>query len=344
MSDSQIPIFPETGPPVEDIPSDAGALWASVSGGRDSTAMVLHLADRGLPFRAVHMDTGWEHEATVAYVRGPLADLVKSVTGHELTIVGDEVVLTEAQEAAAQEVEEILGHRSAFVRRVLNKGIFPSRTVRFCTQKLKIFPARDLCRAQTGPVCNVQGVRAAESVARSKYPVFEPNDGDSAVWRPLLRWSAADVADIHRRHGVAWNPLYDMGAGRVGCWPCIFASREELRLIGQDDRRLRAIRALERHVAAFAVERHQAKGQQLKTMPALFMAYYRPDRTVRNGMWPIDMAVEWAAATTPADLRAFASKHGLRAARPPAGELFATNDEGCGRQSACEPPTTGGES
>ena len=36
---------------------------ASVSGGKDSTAMVLHLRDLGVDFRAVFMDTGWEHPA-----------------------------------------------------------------------------------------------------------------------------------------------------------------------------------------------------------------------------------------------------------------------------------------
>ena len=42
---------------------------ASVSGGKDSTALCLHLQELGIEYRAVHMDTGWEHPATDEYIR-----------------------------------------------------------------------------------------------------------------------------------------------------------------------------------------------------------------------------------------------------------------------------------
>ena len=41
---------------------------ASVSGGKDSTAMCLHLKELGIPYRAVFMDTGWEHEDVYRYL------------------------------------------------------------------------------------------------------------------------------------------------------------------------------------------------------------------------------------------------------------------------------------
>jgi len=51
------------------------------------------------------------------------------------------------------------------------------------------------------------------------------------VWSPLTRWTLDDVIAIHRHHDLRPNPLYLLGAARVGCWPCIFARKAELRLI-----------------------------------------------------------------------------------------------------------------
>lgn len=36
---------------------------------------------------------------------------------------------------------------------------------------------------------------------------------------------------MHRRYGIAWNPLYEQGMGRVGCMPCIHSTKNELREI-----------------------------------------------------------------------------------------------------------------
>jgi 3'-phosphoadenosine 5'-phosphosulfate sulfotransferase (PAPS reductase)/FAD synthetase len=43
-------------------------LIASVSGGKDSTAMMLALIEAKLEFRAVFADTGWEHQITYDYL------------------------------------------------------------------------------------------------------------------------------------------------------------------------------------------------------------------------------------------------------------------------------------
>lgn len=41
---------------------------ASVSGGKDSTALCLWLKENNLPFVPVHMSTGWEHPDTEVYI------------------------------------------------------------------------------------------------------------------------------------------------------------------------------------------------------------------------------------------------------------------------------------
>jgi 3'-phosphoadenosine 5'-phosphosulfate sulfotransferase (PAPS reductase)/FAD synthetase len=232
----------------------------SVSGGKDSTAAALHLREQGIPFRAVHFDTGWEHAATVEYVRNTLPGII----GQPVEVASREPKqLDERREAWAVELEVMLGFRSPMVRWILSRGMFPSRVRRFCTQELKVFTARDVMReahARGELPINVVGIRAAESAARARLEERELSTTlDCMVWRPLLRWTEADVIAIHRRHGVAPNPLYLRGATRVGCWPCIMAGKAELRLLAKDEPRIRVMERLEEVVGILATERHERR-------------------------------------------------------------------------------------
>lgn len=53
-------------------------------------------------------------------------------------------------------------------------------------------------------------------------------------FRPLLQWTLDDVVAIHTRHGVKPNPLYLRGYKRVGCFPCIFAGKNELTRVADE--------------------------------------------------------------------------------------------------------------
>jgi len=166
----------------------------------------------------------------------------------------------------------------------------------------------------------MQGIRAAESEARSKLPEWEWQDGfDCEVWRPLIRWSEQDVIDIHTRHGLQPNPLYLRGAARVGCWPCIYARKDELRFIADTDpSRIDRLRELERKVSEAAYARAEAKGQPLKNPPSFFQA-----KTGAGGeCWSIDKVVEWSRT----------SRGGRQF------ELFAAepHEQGCVRWGLCE--------
>lgn len=125
------------------------------------------------------------------------------------------------------------------------KGRFPSRKAQFCTSGLKVEPIN---RFVTTPllragetVISWQGVRRAESIVRASYTRlqrlnFEAHDGLPVsgrlyAFRPLLDWTTEEVFAYADRFGVPRNPLYAMGCGRVGCFPCINAQKSELALV-----------------------------------------------------------------------------------------------------------------
>lgn len=281
---------------------------ASVSGGKDSAAMSLWLQEQGYEHERVFCDTGWESDVTLDYLRdvlprflGPIKWLVPKLQMEPL---------------------------------VDSKAMFPSRTIRYCTQQLKVFPTRDhlLSSYQDGAkIANAVGIRAAESAARAKFPEWEPWPPgmagiDVEVWRPLLLWTEQDVIDIHKRHGLPPNPLYLRGASRVGCWPCIFARKEEIALVAKlDPARIDRLRDMEERVGTAMRARHEARGEVLADRPAWFQSDKKDEATGRYPMVPIDDAVTWARTT----------RGGKQLA------LFdaAPRDEGCMRWGMCEAAT-----
>lgn len=186
-----------------------GVIVASVSGGKDSTAMALHLREQGLPYTAVFLDTGWEHELTYEYL------------SYLDTVIGP--------------ITRVKAQRT-MVELIRFKRMFPGRLKRYCTEELKVFPMRDYIAGLDSDAVNAVGIRAQESAERAKNPPREWSDVlDCEVWRPILDWTLEDVVAIHRRHDVKPNPLYLKGARRVGCWPCIFSRKSEVRMVAETD-------------------------------------------------------------------------------------------------------------
>lgn len=273
----------------------------SVSGGKDSAAASLYLRELGVEHERVFADTGWEHPITYAYLRGPLTDAIGPI-------------------------REVRGAR-LFTELVRAKRIFPDRTKRFCTVELKVKPIAAYLASLDDEIVNVVGIRRDESEKRKSAAEWEYSKTlDCDVWRPLVAWTVADVIAIHRRHGLAPNPLYAMGASRVGCWPCIHARKAEIRLVADTDpNRIDEIRALELDVTEDARDRAAAKGEALTWERALFSAHVG-----RNGHRPmrIDEAVEWARSESP-------TERGRRE-RGMQVELFVDPNDSCGEWGFCE--------
>lgn len=196
-----------------------------VSGGKDSVALSLWAVhESGYDPRTIHVtacDTVNEHPVTYETIARLSAHIVK----HGCQPIE---MLTSEAFMQAKGLPPIRG----FYELARWKKRFPGAKTRFCTQFLKIYPTRyyiDCLIALLG--CKVvlhSGVRAAESVERAKLVEREEVNSNVVELRPLLRWSLEDVWAIHQRYGFEPNPLYGMGARRVGCLPCVMSRKEEI--------------------------------------------------------------------------------------------------------------------
>ena len=254
--------------------------------------MCLYLKEQGIEHHRVFFDTGWEHPELYRYLREELPEAIGPIEW----VTAPTPNLDEEREQLAQAYEARLGHYSAMVRWMLHKSMFPSRLRRWCTEVLKIKALKKYMREKDFalPVSTV-GVRAEESVARSKLPEREISTSlDCMVWRPLLRWSKQDVIDIHTRHQLRPCPLYLQGAERVGCWPCIFSRKAEVRYMAETDQaRVDLIRDLERDVMLLAKKREEAKGISGQYVERTFFGQKGHGNELAN----IDRVIEWSKTT-----------------------------------------------
>ena len=221
----------------------------SVSGGKDSTATLLLAIERDAEnLQAVFCDTGHEHPEVYSYldylelrVGMPIRHVKPDFS--EQVLRKRDVVVTKWRDEGVNEaiIERALSvlqpTGNPFLDLCLWKGRFPSTMARFCTEELKRNPMQQqvlfplLEDHETEEVWSWQGVRADESTSRSKLPEKDEVRDGLINYRPILTWTAQDVFEFHRKHGVKWNPLYEQGLSRVGCMPCIMCRKDELREI-----------------------------------------------------------------------------------------------------------------
>lgn len=223
----------------------------SVSGGKDSTALLLLALERQAEnLSAVFADTGNEHDLTYEYVRyleeatgiriqwvkADFSEQIEAKRQRLLRIAAGEQdkhgIYRHTPESAKRAADSLRATGNPFLDLCIWKGRFPSTTRRFCSEELKrnvileqvMFPLLDAGNM----VYSWQGVRADESPARANLPEIDEVGGGLWNYRPILKWTVDDVFAMHKKHGIKPNPLYSMGMGRVGCMPCINARKDEL--------------------------------------------------------------------------------------------------------------------
>lgn len=199
----------------------------SMSGGKDSVALWLWALRTGLDPIAVYVDTGWEWDGHHRHL-----DMLEQRVGPICRIKPKET----------------------FEQRTRRYGMFPSRVKKWCTRELKIEPFKQWLDAfvdQSGEdVQLLLGIRREESAKRAD-PIATPEREwsdlyDCEVWRPILDWTVEQVIEEHRTAGIPMHPLYHHGSERVGCFPCVNASKAELAVLGRiDPGRVSLIRQIE---------------------------------------------------------------------------------------------------
>lgn len=215
----------------------------SVSGGKDSTALLLLAIERQTEnLQAVFSDTGHEHPQTYEYVqylsetvfpiRTIRADFTKDIERKRRYVTEKWPGKGVPPEIIERALSVLHPTGNPFLDLCLWKGRFPSTMARFCSEELKRNPIIEqvqmplLERGDT--IWSWQGVRADESRARRNLAELEDVGGGLWNYRPILKWTAAECFEMHRKHGIKHNPLYEQGMGRFGCMPCIHARKDEL--------------------------------------------------------------------------------------------------------------------
>lgn len=206
-----------------------------------------------------------------------------------------------SDERIAQAIAALEPSGNAFLDMCMIHGRFPSKKAKFCTDELKLRPlmlSKQPIWDAGGTTIDWVGERAGESRDRAKKPMFQRerigDAGTKIIIRPIHKWSAHDAFAIAKRHGLRPNPLYLLGASRVGCWPCINSRKKEVGLIARHTpEKIDEMREWERRVSM--VSRRDAGGD------GSFATFFSADKVPGDqDDWSratIDRVVEWTRTT-----------------------------------------------
>jgi 3'-phosphoadenosine 5'-phosphosulfate sulfotransferase (PAPS reductase)/FAD synthetase len=170
----------------------------SLSGGKDSTALAIHMRDRVADMEYVFCDTGEELPETYEYL-----DRIEAYLGRPIV--------------------RLMNKRHGFSDLLeARRGFLPSPQARWCTQYLKIKPFEDY--VGNDPVVSYIAIRADE-LHRKGYISSKPNI--KAIY-PFIDdgISKDDVYRLLEDSGLGL-PEYYKWRSRSGCYFCFFQQRNE---------------------------------------------------------------------------------------------------------------------
>lgn len=183
----------------------------SLSGGKDSTAMLLMMIERGIKVdEAVFFDTGWEFPQMYEHL-----DKLEQVSGVNITRLHPKIPFTEIM---------LHNHRTRGKRVDCDAGMgWPFPRGRWCTSR-KTLTIEQHLRSRR-PYVQYIGIAADEAErAYDKDGNRKPNE------YPLIDWGVteADALEYCKARGFDWGGLYDH-FNRVSCFCCPLQSISELR-------------------------------------------------------------------------------------------------------------------
>jgi phosphoadenosine phosphosulfate reductase len=181
----------------------------SFSGGKDSLATLLLVLDTGLKPILLFIDTGLEFPETVKHV-------------HEVAEKFDLDLSIERPNNSFWDNLEYFGP--------------PGKDYRWCCKTCKLGPVTGLIKEQfPDGVLSFIGQRRYESEQRSKkgkvwHNPWVPGQIGAS---PIQNWSALHVWIYLFMKGVDFNPLYEHGLERIGCWLCPASDMADLDIVSE---------------------------------------------------------------------------------------------------------------
>lgn len=194
----------------------------SLSGGKDSTAMLLRMAEEKMPIDCIlFCDTGLEFPQMYEHIRR-----IEQETGLTITRV-------HAKETFEYTMFDLHVNRKKNSPFVLKYGAdqtglgWPGPKMRWCTKRLKTEPIDRFLRKyrQDYTIKHYIGIAADE-----QYRLERKNNQNPNHIHPLINWNMTekDCLEYCYSRGYDWGGLYEHFK-RVSCWCCPLQPLEELR-------------------------------------------------------------------------------------------------------------------
>ena len=227
-------------------------LIVALSGGKDSVACLCLLLDAGVDPARIEL---WHHDvdgrggsfmdwpSTLPYVRALAAAYDVPLFCSWRNGGFEAEMLREDRATAPVWFDTPNGMRSSGGAgppgtRMRFPQVSADLATRWCSSALKISVMDAAIRGQDrfldARTLVLTGERAEESPSRARYAVLEPHRSDTRGgsrrrrhvdrWRPVHRYSAAEVWGLIARHRIMPALPYRLSFGRLSCMSCIFGS------------------------------------------------------------------------------------------------------------------------
>ena len=255
--EAKAPVKVRIKPPQEELQKEYDTLLQSdckilvaFSGGKDSIAMVLHLLELGIDKARIelhHHDVDGSSYKIFDWIctEQYCIDFAKYLDIPIFFSYREGGIIREAMRENQprgnvyyqSEVDGDFHLREADQTKLNTRRKFPAvsadLSVRWCSSTVKIDVLKSVLAAnpafKTGNFLVLTGERRAESVARSRYEMFDWHGANTQKRKVLnvriiLDWTDSEVWGIMERHHIQPHPSYMLGWKRCSCQNCIFNS------------------------------------------------------------------------------------------------------------------------